>query len=304
METQRKVPRYDSFFGGKYQNIIYEKDGYVARITLNRPDKRNPLDRAVTLPELNDAISMAEWDDNVKVLILKGAGAAFSAGFDLSEVGFMYGMKEPKPGETVRRPSLRIKLLQDRYILGETMRHVLFCHKTTIAQIHGYCLGGGLMMAEKCDIIIGAEDCKIGFVEERLGTGGMTMSPTLIARVGLTKALELQVSGKMITGKEAARINLINRAVPLNQLETEVDEFAKGVALYSRDGLACSKVVRQTVYESLGMGQWFATAYWSHSLMTNMQWEQDEYNFYKERRDQGVTKAAHQKDEFYKALDK
>jgi len=54
----------------------------------------------------------------------------------------------------------------------------------------------------------------------------------------------------------------------------------------------------------MGMGQWFATAYWSHSMMTNMQWEPDEYNFYKERRDQGVTKAAHGKDEFYKALDK
>ena len=303
MEFEDTVPGYTSVFK-EYQNIIYEKDRYIAKITLNRPQKRNPLDRAVTLPELNDAISVAEWDDDVKVIILKGAGAAFCCGFDLSEVGFMYGMKEPKHGETARRPSQRIRLLQDRYMQAEFMRHVLFCHKTTIAQVHGYCLGGGLMMVEKCDLIISAEDCKFGFVEERLGTGGNTLSPTLIFRVGLTKALEMQITGKMIDGKEAARINMINRAVPADELETEVNELARGIALYSRDGLAVSKATRHAVYESLGLSQWFNTAYWGHTLMTNMQWEPDEYNFFKERRDRGVTEAAHGKDDFYKALDK
>jgi enoyl-CoA hydratase len=302
--TTGKMSRFGSVFNGIYQHIIYEKKNYVAKITLNRPESRNPLDRAITLPELNDAITVAEWDDDVKVIIIKGAGPAFSAGFDLTEVGFMYGMKEPKHGETARKPPLRNKFLQDRYILGETMRHVCYCHKTIIAQIHGYCLGGGLMLAEKCDMIIGSEDCKIGFVEERLGTGGMTMSPTLVYRIGLTKALELQITGKMISGLEAARINLINRAVPLAQLDNEVDELANGIALYSRDGLAVTKVTRQAVLESLGMGQWFSTAYWSHSLMTNMQWEADEYNFFKARRDQGVTEAAHNKDKFYRVLDK
>jgi enoyl-CoA hydratase len=123
-------------------------------------------------------------------------------------------------------------------------------------------------------------------------------------RIGLTKALELQITGKMISGEEAARINLVNRAVPPDQLETEVDELAKGISLYSRDGLAASKTARHAMYESIGAGQWFCTAYWSHSLMTNMRWENDEYNFFKERRNQGVTKAAHGKDDFYKVLDK
>lgn len=73
MESKRKVPGYTPVFT-EYKNITYEKDGYVVKITLNRPEKRNPLDRAVTLPELNDAISNAEWDDDVKVIIFKGAG--------------------------------------------------------------------------------------------------------------------------------------------------------------------------------------------------------------------------------------
>jgi len=303
MRRKGKVTRYTPVFE-KYQNIIYEKDGYITKITLNRPQKRNPLDRAVTIPELNDAISVAEWDDDVKVIIFKGAGAAFCCGFDLSEVGFMYGMEQPEHGQTVRRPSQRIRLWQDRYMHGEFMRHVLYCQKTTIVQAHGYCVGGGLMLAEKCDLIISAEDCKFGFIEERLGTGGNTLSPTLIFRVGLTKALELQITGKMIDGTEAARINLINRAVPADKLEAEVSELAGGIALYSRDGLAISKATRHAVYESLGLGQWFNTAYWGHSLMTNMRWEPDEYNFFKERRDRGVTEATHGQQDFYKVLDK
>jgi enoyl-CoA hydratase len=303
MSTEKKIPSYTPIFEN-YEHILYEKDGYVANITLNRPEKRNPLDRAVTIPELNDALSVAEWDDDVKVIVFKGAGPAFCGGYDLSEVGFMYGMKEPKSGETVRRPSQRIRLMQDRYMHGEFLRHVLYCQKATIAQTHGFCLGGGLMLAEKCDLILGAEDCKYGFVEERLGLGGHTMSPTLILRVGLTKALELLMTGKMIDGKEAERISLINRAVPADKLETEVKELANGIALHSRDGLAIAKATRHAVYESMGLGQWFNTAYWSHTLITNMQWESDELNFFKQRRDKGVTEAAHEKQAYYKALDR
>jgi enoyl-CoA hydratase len=288
-----------------YKNIIYEKDHHVAKITLNRPEKMNPMDVKVTLPELNRAITEAEDDDDVKVLIFKGAGKAFTSGYDLSEVGFMYGMKEPKPGEKfTERPSQRIKLKIDRYMQCETMRHVFLCSKVTITQAHGFCLGGGLMLAEKCDLIIGAEDCKFGYVEERLSTAGQTMSPMLVFRVGLTKALELQITGKMIDGKEAARINLINRAVPADQLEAEVNELANGIALYPRDGLAIGKVTRHSIYDMLGMTQWFTTAYWAHTLMTNLKWEPDEYNFFKERRNKGVKVALHEKHDFYKVLDK
>ena len=83
-----------------------------------------------------------------------------------------------------------------------------------------------------------------------------------------------------------------------------MDELARGIALYSRDGLAISKTARHAVYDSLGMTQWFTTAYWSHTLVTNMKWEADEYNFFKARRDKGVRVAEHEKHEFYKALDK
>ena len=112
------------------------------------------------------------------------------------------------------------------------------------------------------------------------------------------------MTGKMIDGREAERISLINRAVPADKLETEVKELANGIALHSRDGLAIAKATRHAVYESMGLGQWFNTAYWSHTLITNMRWEPDELNFFKQRRDKGVTEAAHEKQEYYKALDR
>ena len=120
----------------KYKNIIYEKSDYIARVTLNRPQTLNAM-----CPELNDEISKAikevNQDDDVKVVIFKGAGRALSAGADLSKVGFVYGWKEPKPEEKSRRPSLRVRLHFDRLTFWEQSQEILLCHKLTIAQAHG-----------------------------------------------------------------------------------------------------------------------------------------------------------------------
>lgn len=285
--------------------VIYEKGGGVAKIILNRPEKMNALTFGM-LDGIDRGITRAEEDDDVRVVILKGAGGAFSPGADLTNVsGPAYARMETKlKGKTIENASQRIRLRVDRHWL-DIFRHVFLCQKVTIAQAHGYCLGFGLMFAEKCDLIIGAEDCKFGYSEERLTFGGSTMSPMLIFRVGLTKALELQITGKMIDGKEAARINLINRAVPAEKLEAEVDELARAITLYSRDGLALAKATRHTVYEMLGMNQWFFTgAYLPHALLTYIEYPPGEYDFLKEVKEKGARAAAHERLDSTKALDK
>jgi len=287
-----------------YQNIIYEKDGYVVRIILNRPEKMNALSLALQ-HDLIAGMTEAEEDDEVKVIILKGSGRCFASGYDLSEVGFMYGMKEPKPGEKIRvKPSQRVRLQKDRFMFYEVYNHVLLCPKLTIAQVHGYCIGGGLTLVQHCDFIIASEDCKFGHVEERMGFAGTTLSPMLILRVGLTRALDLCITGKMIDAKKAYEIGLINRVVPLDQLDSEVEEFARALAQYPRDGIRFGKVKRHMVYDMMGITSEFAPAYAMHSFQTNITFEPDELNFFKERRDKGVQKAAHLKQDFYKALDK
>jgi enoyl-CoA hydratase len=288
----------------EYENIIYEKEDSIVRIVLNRPEKMNALSLALQ-HDLISGITEAEQDDDVKVIILKGAGRCFATGYDLSEVGFMYGMKEPKPGEKTRvKPSQRIRLQKDRFMFYEVYNHILLCPKLTIAQVHGYCIGGALTLAQHCDFIIASQDCKFGHVEERMGFAGATLSPMLILRVGLTRALDLCITGKMIGAKKAYEIGLINRVIPSDQLDKEVEEFASALARFPKDGIRLGKTKRHMVYDMMGITSEFAPAYAMHSFGTNITFEPDELNFFKERRDKGARMAAHSKHDFYKALDK
>jgi enoyl-CoA hydratase len=287
----------------EYETVLYEKDGHIAHITLNRPKKLNSVS-----PELvrdwQSAMNEAEEDDDINVIIFKGAGRCFSAGADLSGVGFVYGMKEPKPGEKAPRVPQRVKLKFDRNLFLEFHRKVLLCQKLTVAQLHEYCLGIAFNIVLHCDLIIASEDCKVGHVEERLGLGGMTVTPMMVLRCGLTKALELCLTGKMIDGKEAVRVNLINRAVPKETLDAEVRELAAALALHPRDGIAIGKATRQLMYETMGVNKGLTEHYIMHSFQTNRVYDPGEYNFFKQRRDKGVRDAAHDKHDYFKALDK
>jgi enoyl-CoA hydratase len=199
------------------------------------------------------SITEAENDDDVKVVVFRGAGKCFSAGAPLDQVGFVYGMKEPKPGDKVGRVPQRVRLNFDRSLFLEFFRKVLLCKKITIAQLHEYCLGVAFSIAMHCDLLIASEDCKLGHVEERLGLAGMTVMPIMVLRCGLTRTLDLCLTGKMITGKQAAEYNLINRAVPKEVLDAEVRELANGLALYPKDGIAIGKVTRELLYDNMGV---------------------------------------------------
>jgi enoyl-CoA hydratase/carnithine racemase len=186
----------------------------------------------------------------VKVVVFKGAGRAFSAGADLTGVGYIYGGKDPKTGEKgkLRNVPQRVKLVFDRNMFLDFHRKILFCKKLTIAQLHEYCLGMAFNVVLHCDLIIVSEDCKMGHVEERLGQGRMTISPIMVLRCGLTRAMDLCLTGKMINGIQAAQYNLINRAVPRDILDNEVKELANGLALYPKDGIAIGKASREMMY--------------------------------------------------------
>ena len=287
----------------EYETVLYNKEGQVAYITLNRPERLNAVS-----PELvrdwSAALTEAEDDDEVKVIVFKGAGRAFSAGADLTGVGFVYGMKEPKPGEKGGRVPLRVKLKFDRNLFLEFHRKVLFCPKLTIAQMHKYCLGIAFNIVLHCDLLLASDDCKLGHVEERLGQGGMTISPIMVLRCGLTRAMDLCLTGKMITGKQAADYNLINRAVPEDILDEEVRELANGLALYPKDGIAIGKAARHMLYQTMGVEKGLVDHFLMHTLQTNKVYDPGESNFFKQRRDKGVREAAHEKHDLFKALDK
>jgi enoyl-CoA hydratase len=277
----------------EYEFILYEKEKQVAFITLNRPDRLNAIGPEI-YRDWTAALDEAEKDDDVKVIVFKGAGRAFSAGADLTGVGFVYGMKEPKPGEKGKqRIPQRVKLEFDRNVFLDFHRRILYCKKITIAQLHTYCLGIAFNIVSFCDLIIASEDCQMGHVEERLGQGGMTLTPMMILRCGFTRAMELCLTGRRFNGKKAAEYNLINKAVPAEKLDEEVRQLAHGLCLHPKE----------QIYMTMGIDRGLVDHYIMHSFQTNKVLEEGEVNFFKMRRDKGVREAAHEKHDMFKALD-
>lgn len=287
----------------EFEQVIYDSEGHIAYITLNRPDKMNTVTREM-FTSWGEAITEAERDDDVKVIIFRGAGKCFSAGAPLDQVGYVYGMKQPKPGEPVGKIPMRVKINFDHSLFHDFFRKVLLCKKITIVQMHKYCIGVAFSIAMHADLLIAEEGCMVGHVEERLGLAGLTLMPIMIARCGLTKALDLCLTGKMITAKQAVEWNLINRAVPAESLETEVRELAEALCLYPRDGIATAKVGRELVYESMGITRGMLDHAIMHTFQVSRVYEKDEYNAFKARRDKGVKGMAHEKHNLFAALDK
>jgi enoyl-CoA hydratase len=287
------------------ETLIYEKEdfeeGSMVTLTMNKPETLNALNIEFSR-EIDDALTKVEQDDDVKVVVLKGAGKAFSAGYDLGRVYFVYGGGTGKPEDKSRRPSQRSRLAYDRW-RSESLRRIFLLDKITIAQVHGYCIGGGLYMSLCCDMTIAAEDAKIGHSEQRLGfSGTMYVFPIEVALIGQKRARELLLTGKLIDGKEAERIGLVNQVVAADQLEAETRKLARSMTLLPRDGIAIGKATARLAYDSMGLSSAFGQGYLGHTMFTNTRFEPDEYNFIKRRRDVGLREAVKERDARYKGL--
>lgn len=279
-----------------YKTIQIEKTGTIARVIFNRPDKLNTFDfprQGGMADDLRAALEELEQDDDVKVVILKGAGRSFSAGHDLTAVGFVYGMGTGNQDE--RRASQRIRLKVDKTWFYDHYMYLFLYPKVTIAQVHGYCLGDGIATLSCCDLAIAAQDAKIGHSEQRLGfagSGGPDFG-ILVMTVGLKRAVEMHLTGRIFDGIEAERVGLVSKAVPADKLEAEVEELAKSISMLPRDGIAIGKAHRHLTYDALGLTRSITPGYITHTLFTNLRWEADEYNFFKQRRDKGAREGFH-----------
>ena len=287
------------------ETLIYEKEdfeeGSMVTLTMNKPETLNALNIEFSR-EIDEALTKVEQDDDVKVVVIKGAGKAFSAGYDLGRVYFVYGGGTGKAEDKSRRPSQRSRLAYDRW-RSESLRRIFLLDKITIAQVHGYCIGGGLYMSLCCDMTIAAEDARIGHSEQRLGfSGAMYVFPLEVALIGQKRARELLLTGKLIDGKEAERIGLVNQVVPADQLETETRKLARSMTLLPRDGIAIGKATARLAYDSMGLSSAFGQGYIGHTLFTNIRYEPGEFNFIKRRRDVGMREAFKERDARYKDL--
>ncbi|MCH7699087.1 MAG: enoyl-CoA hydratase/isomerase family protein [Chloroflexi bacterium] len=205
-----------------FETILYEKEGGIARLTLNRPEVLNAQNLQMR-DELWDAFQAFRDDPDARVLILRGEGSAFSAGADISDFGTAPSYVE----------SRRARHERDLWDL------LLHMRKPTIAAVHGYALGAGCEMALLCDLRVAADDARFGLPEVSLGyipsAGG---TQTLPRTIPPGVAMQMILTGDPIDAREAYRLRLVHRVVPRDELHGAADAWAQ--TLVERDPRALS----------------------------------------------------------------
>jgi len=207
------------------------EDAGVARVTLNRPDKRNCLNGELVAAWF-EALDIIRADKSLKTVITRGAGAAFSSGLDLH---FLRAVSAGPPREW-DRPTPTIQL-------AEALRNF---PRITIAQVHGYCLGGALGIMTMHDLVIAAEDAQLGMPEILRGSFGQLVTSALLhGQIPVKKFTYLQLVGKNLTGVEADRLGIVSHAVPPAELEATTLDIARGIASRHLAALEHAKIAVQ-----------------------------------------------------------
>lgn len=222
-----------------FENIIYERKGPIAYLTLNRPEKLNALN-AELMVEFREAMAGVTEDAEVRALIITGAGRAFSSGFDIEKGG---DAVDPATGSV---DAWRTRLQG----LVETFMTVWNCGKPVIAAVNGYALGGACELVQVCDIKIASDRAMMGEPEIRAGFG----PPLLITpySVNLAQAKELLLTGDTVDAHEAARIGLVNRVVPHENLMAECEKVARKICLLPQIGVKMTKEAVNHAMEEMG----------------------------------------------------
>ena len=231
------------------EQVRYEVAGPLARVTIDRPERRNAMSFQV-MGELGEAFAAARADDAVRVVVLTGAGEqAFCAGADLSGIGSQVG-----PASMHDARGQVAGLFRALWHLG----------KPTIARVRGYCLAGGFGLALACDFVIATDDSTFGTPEIDIGLWPYMISVPLLRSMAPKVALELMMTGRRVKADEAERIGFVNKVVPGGGLDAAVDDLAATLA-------AKSPVVvrwgRDSFYRVLDMGAEEALDY-LHAMLT------------------------------------
>ncbi len=217
--------------------VLHEQRGPAAWLTLNRPGKLNALSYEL-VRQLRAELTRVAEDDDVKVVVLTGAGRAFSAGYDLSE----------EADSQVEGADRWRRVLADDV---ELTLELWALPKPTIAAVHGWCLAGGCELAMACDLIVAAEDARFGEPEIRYGSGPVALLMPFL--LGQKKTNELLFTGDAIDAAVAERVGLVNRVVARDQLEDAVSELVRKIAPTPLEVLRLTKLALVRAYEAMGL---------------------------------------------------
>ncbi|MBI5720513.1 MAG: crotonase/enoyl-CoA hydratase family protein [Burkholderiales bacterium] len=234
-----------------YETILSEKRGRISVITLNRPEKYNTI-RPPMPDEIEHAIGQANTDPEVRVILLQGAGKSFCGGFDFS------GGLEHFDGFGITTKDAPYDPGQDMLValnpwMAPTQKFMAIWKsaKPVVVKVQGWCVGGGSEYALLGDIVFASEDAHFGTPYSRVW--GCHLTAIWIYRLGLAKAKHYSLTGRSISGKDAAQAGLINFAYPLDQLDAKVWEYVEELAQIPVTQLAAMKFMTNQVYDRMGL---------------------------------------------------
>ncbi|MCP9484204.1 crotonase/enoyl-CoA hydratase family protein [Shimia sp. CNT1-13L.2] len=227
--------------------VLYEKDGRIGRITLNRPERMNAIDDDLPL-ELAEAVRQANADEGVHVIVLSGNGDAFCAGYDLT-----YYAEDPSSDNVTQKDMPWDPMKDYAFMMRNTQNFMTLwrSYRPVICKVHGYAVAGGSDIALSSDLVVMADDAKIGYMPTRVW--GCPTTAHWVYRLGAEKAKSLLFTGDKIDGKEAERIGLIHKSVPSDQLDAEVEALAERISTVPVNQLMMQKLMINQAIDAMGL---------------------------------------------------
>ena len=216
-----------------YETLEIVQDGPVRNIRLNRPEVRNAFN-GVVVDDLHKAFAEADDHDQTRVVLLSGNGKSFSAGADL---GWMKDQASLPHAENAKGADYMARMFLA----------IARCKKPVVGRIHGHALGGGSGLTAAVDVAISTEDCLFGMTEVKLGIVPAVISPFLLQKIGAGRARTLFLTGARFDGKEAERLGLVHRAVPVEGLDDAVGKVIKELLTAGPAAVASAKELIRSV---------------------------------------------------------
>lgn len=238
--------------------VIYEKDGRIGRITLNRPDVLNAIDDELPV-ELADCVARANADAGVHVIVLSGAGSAFCAGYDLT----YYAEAAAGAGNSVTQAMPWDPMKDYAFMMRNTELFMSLwrSYRPVVCKVHGFAVAGGSDIALCSDMIVMADDAEIGYMPVRVW--GCPTTAMWVYRLGPERAKRMLFTGDRIRGPEAEKLGLVLKSVPAAELDAEVERLAERMATVPVNQLMMQKLVVNQAIEAMGLKQtqMFATIF-------------------------------------------
>jgi len=229
-----------------FATLIYETAGRIARISLNRPERLNAIDERMP-GEIRAAVERANADDGIHVIVLQGAGRGFCSGYDLKAFAETAG-ENPGVQSMPWDPMIDYRFMKQ---CTDDFFSLWRSYKPVICKVHGYAVAGGSDIALCADIVIMAEDAKIGYPPARVW--GCPTTAMWVFRIGAEKAKRMLLTGDLIDGRQAKEMGLVYDAVPAAELDAAVDALASRMAGVPKNQLMMQKLMINQAYENMGL---------------------------------------------------